>query len=91
MAVAGEAGGVVEVEPVVGEAGLLSAGTLFSTSADMVRREPHWASGRSGEKKTTALRSGAVRSSRQTSPNTHTFFFFFLFVCSTKSEVRQFE
>lgn len=46
---AGDAGGVLEVEAVVGDAALGSAGTgaLFTTSADMVRSEPHWMSGQS--------------------------------------------
>lgn len=44
--VAGVVGGVLDVEAVDGDATLGSAGTgaLFSTSADMVRSEPHWSS-----------------------------------------------
>lgn len=56
VAVAGEAGGVVEVEAVDGEEMLGLGGTveLFSTSADMVWSKPHYTSGQSGVKKTAA-------------------------------------
>lgn len=56
MAVAGDAGGVVGVEAVDGEAmlGSAGAGTLFSTSADMAWSKPHYASGQSGVKQTAA-------------------------------------
>lgn len=56
VAIAGEAGGVVALEAVDGEAvlGSAGAGALFSTSADMVWSKPHYASGQSAVKQEAA-------------------------------------
>lgn len=43
-------GGLLEVEAVDAALGSAGTGVLFSTSADMLPSEPHWSSGRSGDK-----------------------------------------
>lgn len=94
---AGDAGGVLEVEAVVGDAALGSAatGALFTTSADMVPSEPRRTSRRSvvggagwedNADGSSSVFQGAARSNRADDSSTPTHGF--LVICLDAEKVK---